>query len=99
MNFLNKWILRKANQLERQDHAIKMSSALAGAQHIPVGRVSLDSPALHFKVYKASGGYIVETNQYNHKTDRHNNGLHIITSDKDLGQEIGKIITLECLKA
>ena len=60
---------------------------------------SIDSNrGIRFTVYKASGGTIIETNFYDRQKDRNNNGLHVITDDKDIGKELGKIITMETLK-
>jgi hypothetical protein len=53
---------------------------------------------IRFTAYKAQGGMIVETHFYDRIKDRNHRTLHIITDDKDLGQEIGKIITMETLK-
>ena len=53
---------------------------------------------ISFKVYKASGGTIIETSFYDRQKDRHNQSLHVITDDKDIGKELGKIITMETLK-
>jgi len=53
---------------------------------------------MNFSLYKASGGYIVEFRQYDRKTDRNDNQLHIINNDDDLGEKIGQIITLELLR-
>ena len=60
---------------------------------------SIDSNGMNFTVYRANGGHIVETRQYDRKRDNNDHSLHIITDDKDLGEEIGKIITFERLKA
>lgn len=60
---------------------------------------TLDSDRnIRFNVYKASGGTIIETSFYDRLKDRHNNSLHVITDDKDIGKELGKIITMETLK-
>jgi hypothetical protein len=53
---------------------------------------------IRFQVYKATGGFVVETSMYDRQRDRHHNSLHIITDDQDLGAQIGKIITMEALK-
>jgi hypothetical protein len=63
-----------------------------------------NSPSLNndrgisFKVYKASGGTIIETSFYDRQKDREITSLHVITEDKDIGVELGKIITMETLK-
>lgn len=53
---------------------------------------------INFKVFKAAGGTIIETSFYDHQKDRHHSSLHVITDDKDIGKELGKIITMETLK-
>jgi hypothetical protein len=77
-----------------------VSQKMASTNSIGIGRgPSLDSDkGIRFQVYKASGGMVVETSTYDRHKDRHYSGLHIITDDKDIGQEIGKIITIESLK-
>jgi hypothetical protein len=57
-----------------------------------------DTKCLRFKVFKASGGTVVQTDYYDQKTDRQHNTLHVIVEGQDLGQELGKIITYESLK-
>lgn len=59
---------------------------------------SLNSDGLRFDLYKASGGYIVETRYYDSKTDRNHNKLYIIKDDQDVGEAMGKIITMESLR-
>lgn len=53
---------------------------------------------IRFNVYRATGGYIIETSMYSQRIDRNSTSLHIITEDQDLGASIGKIITMETLK-
>jgi hypothetical protein len=42
---------------------------------------------------------VIETRQYDRKRDENNIGLHIVTDDRDLGEEIGKIITYQNLRS
>jgi hypothetical protein len=58
----------------------------------------LDSRGMNFTIHMANGGYVLEYSSYNEKTDRHDNTLHIINSDQDLGQGIAHVITLEMLR-
>lgn len=58
----------------------------------------LNSDGMRFDLFKASGGYIVETRYYDAKTDRTHNKLHIIKDDQDIGEAMGKIITMESLR-
>ena len=56
------------------------------------------SEGMRMQIYKASGGYVVETRQYDSRTDRHNCTMHVITEDQDLGDCLGKIVMMEALK-
>lgn len=98
MNWLKLKLRNWANSAQDtyECEAIKMGTV----NSIGIGRgPSLDSDkGIRFQVYKASGGMIVETSTYDRQKDRSYNGLYIITDDKDLGQEIAKIITMETLK-
>lgn len=58
----------------------------------------LGSRGMNFTIHMANGGYVLEYSTYNEKTDRHDNALHIINSDTDLGQGIAHVITLEMLR-
>lgn len=58
----------------------------------------LDSDGMRLQVYKASGGYVVETRSYDRQKDRNFNTMHIVTDDQDLGDALGKIVMMEALK-
>lgn len=59
---------------------------------------TIEAAGINFNVHKASGGFIIETRGYDVINDRRNNKLHVITDEDNLGIEIGKIITMECLR-
>ena len=54
--------------------------------------------SFNFTVYNANGGKIVEVKNYDEAKDRWDRSLHIITSDEDFGESIGKIVFVEMLK-
>jgi hypothetical protein len=58
----------------------------------------LDSDGMRLQVYKASGGFVVEVRKYDRRDDENRNSMYVINNDKDLGEEMGKIITMECMK-
>jgi len=60
--------------------------------------VDLHSQGFLLQVYGASGGTIVETTKYDQKKDENRHSLYVVTEDKDLGQELAKIITMEQLR-
>jgi hypothetical protein len=61
-------------------------------------RPDLDSQGFRLKIYGASGGTIIETTKYDRKNDENRHSLYVITEDKDLGEELAKIITIESLR-
>lgn len=87
MKFIFRWLDRKIRNTRE---------LVEVAQSSPHNR--LDSNGMNFTVYRASGGHVIETRTYDKHKDRNNMNLHIVTDDKDLGEELGKIITYEHLR-
>ena len=58
----------------------------------------LNSQSFRLNIFSASGGTIVETTKYDRKNDENRHSLYVVTADKDLGEELGKIITMESLR-
>jgi hypothetical protein len=59
----------------------------------------ISATGIRFEVYRANGGTVVETRRNDRRTGDSLFELHVISSDQDIGEEIGKIITMESLKA
>ena len=59
---------------------------------------NIQSQGFRLNVYTASGGTIVETTKYDRQKDDHKHSLHVVTDDKELGEELAKIITMESLR-
>jgi hypothetical protein len=60
---------------------------------------SIDLPdPIRFSVQAVNGGTIIETRWYDQKKDESRVKLHIVTSDQDLSESIGKIVTMELLQ-
>jgi hypothetical protein len=60
--------------------------------------VNLSSQGFRLNIYGASGGTIIETTKYDRKSDENRHSLHVVTDDKELGEELSKIITMEQLR-
>ena len=103
-SLFNKWFANKCRQawedsqkqpeVEAVNHAINSKTVGIG---ISRGRI-LDHRGMSFTIYNANGGYVMEYSKYDERTDRHNQTLHIIPSEQDLGQGIAHVITYEMLK-
>jgi hypothetical protein len=87
------WKQRFRNWLHNDgDEVEKLSQSLS------VEPASLESTGMRLQVYKASGGFVVETRRYDERTDRHSNTMHVITESEDLGERLGKIVMMEALR-
>lgn len=108
MKWFDKWFANKCKQAwqESQNEGAESESMytnkVVGGLSTGRPRVSRDeglrSPSTNFALYSANGGTVVELRSYNESTDRNQNVLYVISSDKDLGQELGHIVTMEALK-
>lgn len=97
MKWFDKWFAKKCKQAWESDREEPMPANLATAK--VSRRESIDANGMNFSVYKANGGYVVEYRQYDRQRDRHDNKLHIINEDQDLGESLGKIISFEALRS
>ena len=68
------------------------------SQDICVQEEKLSSQGMRMQIYKASGGFVVETRSYDTHRDRNLTSMHVITEDQDLGDALGKIVMMEALK-
>jgi hypothetical protein len=84
---------RIRNWLMREDDEADVPQQLA------VEGSRFDSDGMRLQIYKASGGYVVETRNYDRRTDRHNSTMHVIREDQDLGDALGKIVMMEALRS
>lgn len=90
---IRNWLENDESNADQYVSLGKMSRGIAVDNH------SLDGEkGIRLAAYKANGGMVIETNFYDRRKDQNHRTLHIITDDKDLGKEIGKIITMESLK-
>ena len=89
------WVREDWNKARPEQDALPSSKSI---NTITSGR-RMDQPnGMNFTIHSANGGYVMEYNKYDPRTDERNSALHIITSDQDLGQGIAHIITLEMLR-
>ena len=58
----------------------------------------LDGEPIRFNIFRANGGTVVQTHVYDRQKDRSFQQLHIVGHDQDLGESLGKIVTMESLR-
>jgi hypothetical protein len=95
--FFKRWLLNSLKEVVKEERE-KEAYSNRGLVTAVSRRDSLDSNPMVMKIYRANGGTIVETTTFDRHKDRHQNQLHIIGHDVDLGQGLSKIITMESLR-
>ena len=100
MKWLDRWILSQARKIHERDEITieavpsKKRAAISSDSH----SIGDSNNRMNFTVYRANGGTVVEINRYDRRKDQHHCDLHIVTTDQDLGEALGKIVTYESLK-
>ena len=106
MKWFDKWFAKKCKQAWEEENQPKEEVAgynIASAKVRPARLSkdhdsSLNSRGTQFTLYSANGGTVVELRDYDPLNDRLHNILYVIPSDKDLGEQLGHIVTMEALK-
>ena len=85
--WLRNWLLNSENESEIQPTVY------------PIEPANLQSNGMRFQLYKANGGYVIETTRVDRVKDHVHHQMYIITNDADIGAELGKIVTMEQLRS
>lgn len=96
---MKNWLRRKIqNFLNDDGGCLKASSGLDRSMQ-PVREDDFgNAKNINLNVYYATGGLVIKSYKYDHKTDRSHNSLYIIREEQDLANELSRIITVESLK-
>lgn len=97
------WSIEAWNSAQVEHNSVEPMSTLSSGSYHYNSTKTIESSSLNFALYPAIGGHVLEMtiNEYNPNQLQVNyprKVLHIIPSGEDLGNSLGKIITLEMLK-
>jgi hypothetical protein len=65
---------------------------------VAVEQDRLGSEGMRLQIHKASGGFVVETRNYDQRKDQSKYTMYVITEEQDLGESLGKIVMMEALR-
>jgi hypothetical protein len=105
MKWLNNWFSKQVRRVIDDERNTPIQTD--GYEYVTIGSNKLQSsrgdldcePTLSFQMHRAETGWIMNVGNYDRRTERRNNTLHIINDSDDLGDSIAKIITIESMKA
>jgi len=60
--------------------------------------IGLNDCELSFRIYGATGGYVMDFRRYDKRTDRYDSQLYIVPKEEDIGERVARIVNLEMLK-
>ena len=94
------WLKLKLRDWVNSAQDIEMNSTRKQQRGLAISSdgETLGTEPLRLSIYRANGGTIVETRNYDRQKDRSLTHLHIVQHDDDLGQSLAKIITMESLR-
>lgn len=93
------WLKRKLrNWLNSVDDEECIQTSSGRLSRTITNGAFIDNHGINFTLHRGNGGHALELKEYDSKSDRNHTVLHIIPSDRDLGQAIAHIITFESLK-
>jgi hypothetical protein len=108
MKILRKWLLtwvKKAHEENDREAKFAMEEPMKANYGATIGSANYatakeDVPLrMNFNVMPAMGGVVISINNYDRKTGRHTENLHVIHDDEDVATNIGQIVSLELLKS
>lgn len=107
MKWFDRWFVRKCKWAWENKHlANDYPAGLGKAINMPAPSVSagpdqhnmLSARGMHFTVYNAEGGIVIEFTSYDPTTDRRSHRLYIVPDSDNWGEQIAKCVTMESLR-
>jgi hypothetical protein len=92
------YLFRRNNTLQRTGKLSSSSLSLTNDFDSENNGLSHGHDSIKFTIHKASGGYVLESVYYDEGTDRRYHNLHIISSEEDFNEELGKAVFMDLLR-
>lgn len=98
MKWFYKWLARKMVQVNNENENMLVRDAEPSNAKTRVGRHYEDTNVIHFTVYGANGGKIVETTRYDDRKGSEQVQRYVIGEEVDFSDSLSKIVTMEYLR-
>jgi hypothetical protein len=95
MKWFDRWFEKKCRESWENPRNVKaVESGVYPSTHSGVEGES----DLHFRIYSATGGHVMEFRKYDRRTDQTQTQLYVIAKEEDIGERVARIVNLEMLK-
>lgn len=95
MKWFYRWLGRKIAHSNDENMTMAESVPVAKSR---VGRHYEDTGVIHFTVYGANGGKIVETTRYDDRKGGEQIQRYVVGEDADFSESLSRIVTMEYLR-
>ena len=97
MKWFDRWFAKKSREAWENANSVAVKATDISA--FPTTRGGVDKDAdLNFKIYSATGGYVMEFRRYDRRTDNSNTNLYVIGKEDDIGERVARIVNMEIMK-
>lgn len=102
MKWLDKWFDKQIERIRSKEYGRASQVALDSPRVVPSSQ--LNGNGFTFTIYPATGGHVIEFRSHEQHTGYNQKHvdpvfkLHVIPTSENLGEELTKIITYECLR-
>lgn len=98
-----RWLKRKLREwlIDFNDNEVQKNPTIGYSSRASRHRdddINIRSNGTEITFYAGNGGYVLETRCFDLESDRSNVQLYVIPDDRNLGEELAKILTMEALK-
>ena len=106
MKWFDRWFMKKVHEamsIPQEREADRDFPIVSGGKNANRGlKIERDreirSQGMTFTLYRAVGGYVLETNRIDERADRRINDLYMIDEEKDFAQQVAHAISMESMK-
>jgi hypothetical protein len=98
--WFKRWFFRMSQEAwDHRHEQSKQANHLGPIFPSAVGRNILNTRnSIDMSLVRADGGWIVQFQSYDDRTDRTNVNHYVIPDNEDFGQRLSEIITLQCMR-
>ena len=88
-----KWLKNKIRKWLNEDDSVSLKASSHWELNSPA-----NTPVMHFRIYGAENGKIIEFNRYDSVKDRTATTNYIVGKEEDIGEKVSKYIKVELLR-
>jgi hypothetical protein len=87
------------NKLRNWLNDTETENGLSSPKLIRAADREADIEGIRFTVMAATGGYILQSRNYDRKTDRTSYQTYLIHDNEDIAEEVGRLVALELYRS